>query len=191
MDYYLVGVLSMGPRGAAIATILSQGFSAALCFLYLMRFHREFMFKRPDMHISGELLRKTCSLAFVTGLHQTGLYIGKMLVQCAVNISGADMIAAYTATTRIEAFINSFGDSGAAATSILVAQSYGAGDRERVQTCFRRSLQILLLFGILMSLILFFTAAPAARLLLRTREGEAFQNAVRYGRPERGLCRSR
>ena len=82
MDYLLVGVLSMGTRGAAIATILSQGFSAALCILYLMRCQREFMFRRPDMRISGDLLRKTCALALVTGLHQTGLYIGKMLVQC-------------------------------------------------------------------------------------------------------------
>ena len=94
MDYLLVGVLSMGTRGAAIATILSQGFSAALCILYLMRCQREFMFRRPDMRISGDLLRKTCALALVTGLHQTGLYIGKMLVQCAVNISGADKAGA-------------------------------------------------------------------------------------------------
>ena len=180
MDYYLVGALSMGPRGAAIATILSQGFSAALCFLYLMRFHREFMFKRPDMHISGELLRKTCSLAFVTGLHQTGLYIGKMLVQCAVNISGADMIAAYTATTRIEAFINSFGDSGAAATSVVAGQAFGAGDRDRVRRTYISSARLLILFGLFCSVFLWLTAPQTSSFMLSGRGGEAFVQAVAY-----------
>ena len=180
MDYLLVGVLSMGTRGAAIATILSQGFSAALCILYLMRCHREFMFRRPDMRISGELLRKTCALALVTGLHQTGLYIGKMLVQCAVNICGADMIAAYTATTRIEAFINSFGDSGAAATSVVAGQAYGAGSKDRVRRTFICSAGILTAFGIACSVFLWLTAPQTSAFMLSGSGGEAFTQAVGY-----------
>ena len=180
MDYLLVGVMSMGTRGAAIATILSQGFSAALCILYLMRCHREFMFRRPDMRISGDLLRKTCALALVTGLHQTGLYIGKMLVQCAVNICGADMIAAYTATTRIEAFINSFGDSGAAATSVVAGQAYGAGSKDRVRRTFICSAGILTAFGIACSVFLWLTAPQTSAFMLSGSGGEAFTQAVGY-----------
>lgn len=56
-------------------------------------------------------------LFLITGLHQSSLYIGKLLVQGAVNTGGVDMILAYTATTRIEGFANSFGDSGCSATS--------------------------------------------------------------------------
>lgn len=82
LDYLLVGALSLGTRGAAIATVLSQGFSAALCILYLVRWRRELLFTRQNMHVSGVLLRKTCILALVTGLHQTGLYIGK----CSFNV---------------------------------------------------------------------------------------------------------
>ena len=40
---------------------------------------------------------------------------------------------------EIEGFANSFGDSGAAATSILTAQNYGAGQTERVRETFSRS----------------------------------------------------
>ena len=50
------------------------------------------------------------------------------------------MISAYTATTRIEGFANSLGDSGSAATSVLVAQNRGAGKKERVKESFRSSL---------------------------------------------------
>ena len=71
-------------------------------------------------NLYGALLRaigRTARYSFVTGLHQSSLYIGKLLVQGAVNTGGTDMISAYTATTRIEGFANSFGDSGAAATA--------------------------------------------------------------------------
>ena len=180
LDYLLVGTLSLGTRGAAVATVLSQGFSAACCILYLVRCHREFLFTRQNMHISGVLLRKTCILALVTGLHQTGLYIGKMLVQCAVNTSGADMIAAYTATTRIEGFINSFGDSGAAATSVVAAQAYGAGDRERIRKTFISSGRLLIIFGIACSLFLWLSAPMTSAFMLSGAGRNAFEQAAGY-----------
>lgn len=74
--------------------------------------------------MDGELLKQTAHFSFVTALHQSSLYIGKLLVRGAVNTGGTDMISAYTATTRIEGFANSFGDSGSAATSVLVALFY-------------------------------------------------------------------
>ena len=180
LDYLLVGTLSLGTRGAAIATVLSQGFSAALCILYLVRWRRELLFTRQNMHVSGVLLRKTCILALVTGLHQTGLYIGKMLVQCAVNTSGADMIAAYTATTRIEGFINSFGDSGAAATSVIAAQAYGAGAGDRVRRTFVSSGRLLLCFGLLCSAFLWLTAPVTSAFMLSGAGGNAFRQAAGY-----------
>ena len=180
LDLLLVGSFHIGVAGAALATVFSQLVAAGVCITWLVRHERALLINREDLKPDLPRIRRTLSLSFVTALHQCSIYLGKLLVQGTVNAQGLDLIAAYTTTGRIEGFANSFGDSGAAATSILVAQSYGAGDRERVQTCFRRSLQILLLFGVIISLILFFTAAPAARLLLGTREGEAFQNTVRY-----------
>ena len=93
--------------------------------------------------MDGVLLRRTAHFSFVTALHQSSLYIGKLLVQGAVNTGGMEMISAYTATTRIEGFANSFGDSGSAATSVLVAQNLGAGKKERVRQSFCRSLALM------------------------------------------------
>lgn len=112
---------------AAWATAASQAISAVLCILYLRRKAPELIFARADCRMDGELLKQTAHFSFVTALHQSSLYIGKLLVQGAVNTGGTDMISAYTATTRIEGFANSFGDSGSAATSVLVAQNRGAG----------------------------------------------------------------
>ncbi len=101
------------------------GFTLLSPLLRLIRTPEE-LFRREDRRMDRALLRQTAHFSFVTALHQSSLYIGKLLVQGAVNTDGTDLISAYTATTRIEGFANSFGDSGRAATSVLVAQNRGA-----------------------------------------------------------------
>ena len=113
LDLLFVGKFQWGIQGAATATVLAQIFSAVLCLGYLRTAMREILFHREDWGFSGSLLKKTVSFGAISALHQAGLYIGKFFVQGAINTGETDLIAAYTATTRIEGFANSFGDSGA------------------------------------------------------------------------------
>ena len=124
--------------------------------------------------------KQTAHFSFVTALHQSSLYTGKLLVQGAVNTGGTDMVSAYTATTRIEGFANSFGDSGSAATSVLVAQNRGAGKEERVKESFRSSLFLMLAMGLAMTLIMYVSASTSVGFMLGTRSGAAFENARDY-----------
>lgn len=177
LDYCFVARFQLGIASAAWATAASQAISAVLCILYLRRKAPELIFARADCRMDGELLKQTAHFSFVTALHQSSLYIGKLLVQGAVNTGGTDMISAYTATTRIEGFANSFGDSGSAATSVLVAQNRGAGKEERVKESFRSSLFLMLAMGLAMSLIMYVSASTSVGFMLGTRSGAAFENA--------------
>ena len=180
LDYCFVARFHMGIAGAAWATAASQAISAVLCIAYLRRKAPELIFACADRHMDKELLRQTAHFSFVTALHQSSLYIGKLLVQGAVNTGGTDMISAYTATTRIEGFANLFGDSGSAATSVLVAQNRGAGKEERVRASFRSSLLLMLAMGLAMSLIMYVSASASVGFMLGTRSGAAFENARDY-----------
>ena len=182
LDVWFVAGLGLGIAGAAWATAASQTVSAVLCIVYLRRAMPETMITRADCRVDAELLRRTAHYGFVTALHQSSLYIGKLLVQGAVNTGGTELISAYTATTRIEGFANSFGDSGAAATSVLAAQNYGAGKHERVEETFRKSLAVMLLMGLLSSAVMYVTAAPLTAFMLGTGSGAAFENAAAYMR---------
>ena len=180
LDYSFIAKFHWGIVGAAGATAISQAISAVLCFLYLWKTAPNLVFHREDCQMDRSLLRKTAHFSFVTGLHQSSLYIGKLLVQGAVNTGGSDLILAYTATTRIEGFANSFGDSGSAATSVLVAQNLGAGKKERVQKTFRSSLFLMIGMGLLMSAIMYVGARASVYFMLGTSTGEAFHNACNY-----------
>ena len=82
--------------------------------------------------------------------------------------------AAARENARIEDFANSFGDSGSAATSVIVAQNRGAGKEERVKESFRSSLLLMLAMGLAMSLIMYVSASPSVGFMLGTRSGAAF-----------------
>ena len=82
--------------------------------------------------------------------------------------------AAARENARIEDFANSFGDSGSAATSVIVAQNRGAGKEERVKESFRSSLLLMLAMGLAMSLIMYSNASTAVGFMLGTRSGAAF-----------------
>lgn len=180
LDVLFIGKWHIGITGAAWATAAAQTIAALVCLLYLRLRLPDLIFRSSDCKLDTDLMKKTGHYSLVMGLSQTGLYIGKLLVQGAVNTAGTDMVAAYTATTRIEAFTNSFGDSGAAATSVLTAQNLGAGKYNRVEECFRSSFFLLLVLGLISSAILFVTSGMTTGFLLDQHSGAGFESAKQY-----------
>lgn len=180
IDTFVVGRFAGQEEFAAIATALTQVIAALVCLAYLCRTHRELLLHRADWQLTPARLVSTLKFGLVTSLHQCSLYLGKMFVQGAVNTAGTEVIAAYTAGTRIEGFANSFGSSGSTATSILTAQNYGAGKKDRVEGGFRCSLGWLLALGTLSGAAMYLLAPQASALLLGTGSGTAFTVAVGY-----------
>lgn len=180
LDVIFVAYLKLGIGGAAMATALTQCISALLCILYLMHFHREFLFNRQDCSLNQSLLHHTASYCLATSIHQAGLYIGKIILQGIINTAGTDIISAYTAATRIEGFANSFGDSTSASTSVLVSQNYGSKNTGRTHKIFRCSVKITALLGLLCSVVLFVTAKSTIKLMIGNSNPVAFTSAVSY-----------
>lgn len=180
LDLLLVAQLGIGIRGAALATVMAQGLSVGLCLLYLNRRLPQLSFHRADARFSGEILKRLWSVSAATALHQSSLYLGKLLVQGSVNALGTDAIAAFTATGRVEGFINSFGTSGSSAMSIFTAQNYGAGKKARVREGFRANLGIQLCFGLVSCLVFYFAAVPALTLVLGSGSEAVLNMGVSY-----------
>ncbi|MCM1388379.1 MAG: MATE family efflux transporter [Bacillus sp. (in: Bacteria)] len=180
LDLYMVGTLHMGIAGAAWATIFSQAVSAVCSVVIFHKMLPDLRCYKNDCRWDKSLMQKTLHFSIVTSVHQASLYIGKLMVQSAVNTAGTEMIAAYTAAIRIEGYANSFADSGAAATSVIIAQNHGAGKQDRVKKGFGDSFVLLLSLGILCSAILYPAAPNAAAMILGHSDGLSYQNAVSY-----------
>ena len=180
LDLLFVGGLSMGIAGAAAATVLSQGFAALLALGYLKWRLPQLLFGRADVGVDWSMLRRTASFGLVSALQQSAVYIGKLLVQGAVNSMGNEAINAYTAATRIEGFANSFGDSGAEAVSVFVAQNTGAGEKKRVKRGFFTGMALMIALGLTMSLIMFVGARASLTLMLGESGLDALEGGMAY-----------
>ena len=152
--WVLVAVLDLGIQGTALATATAQLLSALLCYLYLRKKMPHLMMGREDMKLDGRLMRLTISYGAVAALQQSSLYLGKLMVQSAVNGIGTTAISAFTATTRIENFSQAFGISGCEAIAIFVAQNQGAGKYRRATQGFYRGGAIVVGIGVLFSFLL-------------------------------------
>ena len=180
LDILFVGGFSMGIAGAAVATVLAQGFAALLALGYLRWRMPQLLFGREDLHLDWDMLRRTASFGLVSALQQSAVYIGKLLVQGAVNSMGNEAINAYTAATRIEGFASSFGDSGAEAVSVFVAQNTGAGEKKRVKRGFFTGMALMIALGLTMSLIMFVGARAPLTLMLGESGLDALEGGMAY-----------
>ena len=180
LDILFVGPCAMGIAGAAAATVLSQGVAALLALGYLKWKLPQLLFRRADMRMDKGMLKRTAAFGVVSALHQSAVYIGKLLVQGAVNVQGSAAINGFTAATRIEGFANSFGDSGAEAISVFIAQNTGAGQKERVRQGFWKGELLLVILGLSMSLLMFVGAHAALTLMLGENDPEALREGVGY-----------
>lgn len=151
--WLLVAVFQLGILGTALATASAQLLSTLLCLFYIRKRQPFLRVGREDMLLNRQMLRETAGYSVITALQQSSLYLGKLMIQSAVNSLGTAAISGFTAATRVENFIQAFGISGSESIGIFVAQNLGAGKKERALQGFQRG------FVIVVGLGLFFSAA--------------------------------
>ena len=180
LDFLFVLSFGLGMAGTAYATVVSQLFAAFICLGYMKKQTPKLLFHARDVSFHFPLFMRTIMLGTISALHQSSLYIGKLLVQGAVNTGGTGMISAYTATARIEGFANSFGDSGCTAISIFTAQNRGAHKRVRIRQGFLCGLRMMAGLGLVLSITMFLTSGPAVILLMGAASGPVLNHARSY-----------
>ena len=180
LDLLFVPVLGWGILGAAAATVLAQGLSAALCYLYTARWVPQLHLRRCDLVLDRALLRATVGYSQSAALQQTCFFVGKLLLQGAVNPLGTDAIAAFNAVSRIEGFVLAPGNSIATAVTTFIAQNRGAKRPERIFAGFRQGCRMAWGYGVLMAVSMYLLAAPFTALFVNAGETAVVSEGVRY-----------
>ncbi len=102
LDILLVYNFSMGIRGAALATIISQFIAASSCIAYAYKKNPYIRLKKRDIEYVPALTAKIVRLGVPLSLQFGLIAISAMAVQRIVNNYGTVVVAAFTATNRIE-----------------------------------------------------------------------------------------
>lgn len=180
LDLIFIIVMHMGVFGVGLATVISQGLSALMCAVYGSAKYPILRFSKEDIVIDKPLLKQTIDYGWVAALQQSCIYIGRVLVQSAVNPLGISAIAAFSATTRIDAFILAPGDGGASAVTTFVAQNEGAGKKSRTTGGLKAGIVLLLAYCSVVSAIVYFGAEQLMGMFVGKEGGAVISPGVQY-----------
>ena len=185
LDLWFVLGLRWGVAGAAGATVLAQGVSAAGIALYCWRRLDLLRLKREHLRVTG--LKRIISYSLLTCVQQSVMNFGILMVQGLVNSFGVNVMAAFAAAVKIDAFaylpVQDFGN----AFSTFVAQNTGAQKTERIRRGIRSAVWVSVGFCIVSSLLVCLFAAPLMGLFVDPAEREIVAVGVEYLRIE-GMC---
>ena len=134
LDILFVVPLGMGVRGAAMATVIAQFVAGLGLFLYTWFAFPALRVQKRHRYWDRAALKNLLNLSLFTCLQQSVMNFGILMVQGLVNSFGVNVMAAFAAAVKIDAFaylpVQDFGN----AFSTFVAQNYGAEKRDRIRT---------------------------------------------------------
>lgn len=146
LDILFIGFFHTGVGGAALATVISQVFSAILCFVQLLRTKESYQLRLSSIRFDLPMLGRIIRIGLPSGVQNSIIAFANVVVQSYINAFGEMAMAGYGAYTKIEGFaflpINSF----TMAMTTFVGQNLGAGQTERTRKGAR--------FGILVTVVM-------------------------------------
>ena len=145
LDFLFVKGFDMGVSGAAYATVISQGVSVVLCFIYALRKCDFLLFRRSELTFDRSMLSNLTSTGLSMGLMYAIVSVGSVILQGAVNSFGTETVTAHTAARKIDDIFMLTLGTIAMSSSTFASQNYGAGKIDRVKKGIRYG--ILLSFG--------------------------------------------
>ena len=132
LDVFFVAALDMGVPGVALATILAQIISSALCMIKLARMKSHFDFGPKYMKPVGSFIRTLVRLGLPSGLTQAIFSSAMIIVQSLTNQFGEQFIAANVVIMRVDGFAMMPNFSFGTALTTYAGQNVGAGLYDRV-----------------------------------------------------------
>lgn len=182
LDLYFVLSLKWGIPGAAAATVIAQGIAGLGITAYtlaknsvLLRAGSSFQWERIALIIKNDVL---------TGLQQSVMNLGILMIQGLVNSFGTVIMAAFAAAVKIDTLAYMPAQEFGNAYSLFVSQNFGAGKKDRIRQGTKLSVFVSVSFCIFISIVVWIFALPLMGLFVEPSETAVILEGVRYLRIE-------
>ena len=184
LDLWFVVGLGMGVSGAAWATVIAQaaagiGIAAySLAKLPILRQNKSRAEWNPGR------LKEIIINDVATGIQQSVMNFGILMIQGLVNSFGATVMASFAAAVKIDTIAYMPAQEFGNAYSLFVSQNYGAKKAERIQKGTRISFAASASFCAVISVVICIFAGNLMRLFVDAEEVEIIAEGTRYLRIE-------
>jgi putative MATE family efflux protein len=179
LDLLLVGPLDIGTKGAAYATIFSQGISLVISVVYLK--HRDFVFDFKIRHftIKTDKLIVLLKVGLPTAIQMAVVNIAYLLITGMLNYFGTSVAAASGVGLKINTFAGMPCWAIGQAVTAMVGQNIGAGKVDRARKTVKIGLVLNLVVTLAVVALVQVFAEPMIALFDHT-SAEVAKNGVLY-----------
>ncbi|MCR4961799.1 MAG: MATE family efflux transporter [Lachnospiraceae bacterium] len=180
LDYLMVIPFKMGVRGAALATVISQAFSAFACFFYIRKQYPQIRISLRDLRIERNMFDQLFPQGMSMGFMISFVTLGSLALQTGINSLGTFVIVAHTAARKITMiFLIPFFALGTALATYC-GQNTGAKQFDRVKQGVRGSIIASGMWCVVVIAIVYIAAPTGVRLITASSDNDIVKNAVAY-----------
>lgn len=180
LDYLFVAVLNYGIRGAAVATVISQGVSVVLSIIYIGKHCKILIPEARHFRIEKGLFHEMLAQGLSSGFIQSVVAAGTVILQFGINGLGDLTIAAHTVARKIFSFFALPFVPLSTAVTTFVSQNRGANQWERIRKAVRYSI----LFSVGITVFIVLLLGPTAGWMMKWISGSTnatvLENGTRY-----------
>ena len=156
LDLLFVIVFHMGVPGVAIATTLSQAVSAIGCIIYAFKKIELLRVPLHEFKPDKVIFHKCLRLGIPVAIQNSFISLSTMALQGLINGYGENVVAAATASGRIDQLMLQPGMSVGAAVAAFTGQNIGANRIDRVKKGFYSASKIVIVFSLIMLPLIYF-----------------------------------
>ena len=180
LDYIFVVPLNMGVEGAAYATIIAQGFSAAGIGIYSITKVPEIRLHKKHIFLDKTMVKMIANYSMLSSIQQSVMNFGILMIQGLVNSFGVLVMAAFAAVVKIDSFaympVQDFGN----AFSTFIAQNKGANKQERIQNGIRSAVKIITIYCVIITVFVLLFSKSLMTIFIDIKESEILQIGIQY-----------
>ena len=184
LDLYFVISLKWGVAGAAGATVISQAFAGVGIAIYVMARHRDLVSSGKDGRTEWYRLGEIIKNDVFTGLQQSVMNFGILMIQGLVNSFGTTIMAAFAAAVKIDTLAYMPAQEYANAYSLFISQNYGARKQERIAKGTRIATAVSVIFCLVVSVIIWIFSRDFMEIFVEASETAIIAAGVKYLRIE-------
>ena len=167
-------------QSAGLATIISQGLSAVLCFYYIRKSVPELLPQLKHFKWDKTLYADLLEQGLAMGLMSSIVSIGSVILQSSVNTFGAVIISAQTAARRIMAFALLPMTAISASMTTFASQNLGAKRPDRIVQGLRIGSRLSMSWAVFVCVFLFFASPALVSFLASSTDSYLVENGSLY-----------
>lgn len=148
LNIFFILVLDKTVEGVAIATVVSQGISAVLSIIVLLKGKGYAKLDMKKFKIYTSELKEMIRIGLPAGLQGCVFSISNVLIQSTINTFSKTYMTANTVASQFDGFIYNAMNAVALSCLAFVSQNYGAKKFDRIRTVVRQSVLLVTVIGL-------------------------------------------